>query len=63
MILKKFGSGASRAPLLSFAGDAVLNGDPFRRQETRSKLEVLKRWQKTITAQMIALVLHLVNHG
>jgi hypothetical protein len=51
MILeKKFGSGASRAPLLSFAGDAVLNGDPFRRQETRSKLEVLKRWQKTITA-------------
>jgi amino acid adenylation domain-containing protein len=39
---KKFGSDQSRAPLPSSAGDAVLNGDSPSRQETGSKLEVLK---------------------
>jgi hypothetical protein len=39
---KKFGSDHSRALLPGSAGDAVLNGDPPRRQETSSKLEVLK---------------------
>jgi amino acid adenylation domain-containing protein len=39
---KKFGSDHSRALLPNSAGHAVPNGDPSRRQETSSKLEVLK---------------------
>jgi amino acid adenylation domain-containing protein len=38
----KFGSDQPRAPLPSSAGDAVRNGDPSRRQETGSKLELFK---------------------